>query len=411
MKFANYSFNARGVNNLGDNMQIIAIEQIYETMGIAQNDVVYIDTNKLSTYDGEYVVLPVTMPLVDFRPHGIAGRFSDRIIPMFLGFTMVKDTLLPEETAYLNRMTPIGCRDERTLQTMRRYGIESYLHGCITATLPLRDLDAKYDSVYIVDAPSGLEQYIPNYILKKSIRKTHLHSGLTEDPKHLMQKYYDEYKANASLVITSLLHCAVPCIAAGIPVILAKSGTGISYRFSWLEKLTDIYLEQDFKNIDWNPKPILYEKHKKDLLDLTIKRLKKAYDRYSDTLDLSLFYESRDPKPYINDACQSLIRYIGDHWTDKMGDYQYAVWGLTQIAEYLISFIDSNYPNAKLCHVYDAFRQEELGGLMSMNPEAISKYPDETVFVCTNGAAKAAEKIQEECSNKDIKFAFMEPVK
>ena len=28
MKFANYRFQARGVNNLGDNMQIIAIDNI-----------------------------------------------------------------------------------------------------------------------------------------------------------------------------------------------------------------------------------------------------------------------------------------------------------------------------------------------------------------------------------------------
>ena len=32
MKFANYKFNARGINNLGDQMQIIAIDKIYQKM-------------------------------------------------------------------------------------------------------------------------------------------------------------------------------------------------------------------------------------------------------------------------------------------------------------------------------------------------------------------------------------------
>ena len=45
MKFANYKFNARGVNNLGDNMQLIAIDSIYERMGIPKEDIIYIDKN------------------------------------------------------------------------------------------------------------------------------------------------------------------------------------------------------------------------------------------------------------------------------------------------------------------------------------------------------------------------------
>lgn len=41
MKYANYKFYARGVNNLGDNMQLIAIDSIYEQMVIPKEDIIY----------------------------------------------------------------------------------------------------------------------------------------------------------------------------------------------------------------------------------------------------------------------------------------------------------------------------------------------------------------------------------
>jgi len=411
MKFANYSFSARGVNNLGDNMQIIAIDELYKSMGIPKNDILYINTNDLATYDGEYVVLPVTMPLVDYRVGGISGRFSQRIIPVFLGLTMVKDTLSSEEITYLNKMAPIGCRDERTLNIMRRYGIKSYLHGCITTTLPLRNLDKNYNKVFIVDVSKEIKEFIPDYLIKKAVYKTHMHENLKEDPKELMQQYYDEYKNEASLVITSLLHCAIPCIAAGIPVILAKSGKAISYRFAWLEKLTKIYTGPEFEDINWNPQPILFEEHKKRVIDITIKRLWQTYNEYSDIFDLSLYYETRERKLYINDACQTLIEYVDKNWTNKKGKYKYSIWGLTQIGEYMVSYINKKYPHAKLCHVYDTFRKEEFCGIKSEHPNAIINYPDETVIVATNGAVDAAKKILTKKGNEKIKFAYVKIIR
>ena len=160
MKFANYAFRARGVNNLGDQMQIIAIDHIYRQMGVPRDDIVYIDYHNLRDYDGDYAILPVSMPMVDYFPNGFADRFSDRIIPVFLGVTMVKESLTEKEQTYLRKYAPIGCRDERTLRTMRRYGIMAYLNGCITVTLPRRAHEAGGD-IYIVDVDESCQQLIP----------------------------------------------------------------------------------------------------------------------------------------------------------------------------------------------------------------------------------------------------------
>lgn len=409
MRYANYIFNARGVNNLGDNMQIIAIDNIYQEMGIKKEDIVYINTNDLDKYDGEYVVLPVTMPLVDYRENGVAGRFSDRIIPVFLGLTLVKETLLPKEIEYYNRFSPIGCRDERTLNTLRKYGIKSYLHGCITATLPLRNnLTDKRKKVYIVNPPKGIEQYIPKELMENVVYKNHLQEGITENPKEMMQMYYDEYKNNAALVITSLLHCSVPCMAAGIPVILAKDR--VSYRMAWLEKLLKIYTKDEFDCIDWNASPVLYEAHKKKILELSIARIQDAFNEYSKIYDISYFYEDRVKKDYIIDACDSLISFIDKNWVDKNKAYQYSIWGLTQIGEYVVDYITTNYPNAKLCHAYDSFRQAKFCGLTSEHPDNIKIFKDETVFVATNGAEKAARELFEKIEKEQGTFAFVELV-
>ena len=114
-----------------------------------------------------------------------------------------------------------------------------------------------------------------------------------------MIDYYDNYKKTASLVITSLLHCAVPCLAAGIPIILARKE--ISYRFGWLESLTPIYDKKNFENIEWNPLPVNYENHKKQILALSIDRIQQTRDKYMKYTDVSIIYESRVRNTYVNE--------------------------------------------------------------------------------------------------------------
>ncbi|MBE6968542.1 MAG: polysaccharide pyruvyl transferase family protein [Ruminococcaceae bacterium] len=405
MKFANYHFQARGVNNLGDNMQILAIDHIYEQMGIDLKDVVYIDTNELSTYKGEYVILPVTMPLVDYREGGIAGRFSPYIIPVFLGLTMVKETLEDVEVAYYKKYEPIGCRDERTLNTLRRYQIRCYLHGCITITLPKRESEPERGEVFLVDVDPKLAERIPASLRENAQIRTHLRHEKLEDAKAETLRQYQEYKDKARLVITSLLHCSMPCVAAGIPVILLKDR--VSYRMSWLEKLLPINTPDKLEGTDWDPAPVELDAHRDRVLSLTIERLWKAYEENAPLCDLSWFYEDREKSEYINDACDSLKRWVDTHWTDRDAAYDYGLWGLTQIGEWLADYIAARYPNARLCHVYDSFRAAKFKGLRSVHPDVIRENPDEVVFVTTNGAEKAAKNLFEEMNKPEGSYAFL----
>lgn len=133
MVFANYELSNNGRRYIGDNIQIYAIDEFYRKCGI--KNIAYIKFDELSTYNGEYAILPVTLPLINYVNGGIAGWFSSHIIPVFLGLTIAKSSLTCEEVQYLKNYEPIGCRDECTMLTMRKYGIQSYLGGCITLTL------------------------------------------------------------------------------------------------------------------------------------------------------------------------------------------------------------------------------------------------------------------------------------
>src|SRR6185295_1108834 len=66
----------------------------------------------------------------------------------------------------------------------------------------------------------------PNEIRDKMIFKTHFFDRSTLNLSQrlsLAQEYLDEY-AQAKLVVTSRIHCALPCLALGTPVLFIDMG-------------------------------------------------------------------------------------------------------------------------------------------------------------------------------------------
>lgn len=408
MKFANYHYIGKNINNLGDHVQVLTVDYLYHQMGIPKEEIVYIDKDDLATYDGEPVVLPVSMPLIDYKEHGIAGMFSKQITPVFLGLTLAKDILSDEEVEYYKKHEPVGCRDERTYNTLCGYGINAYLGGCMTVILPRREQNAeKQKKIFIIDPTQGIKTYLPEEIRKNAVRDTHLFYGAMENPKQKAAARYRQYCEEGALVITSLLHCATPCMAMGIPVILAKDV--VSYRFSWLEALLTIYTPGSYEQIDWAPKPVDYEPHKQKMLNLIIHRVQGVNNR--EEIDaVHEFYMDRSRCDYVNDAFLPLQRFIDSHWLDAEKPYRYAVWGLTQMAELTVSYISKHYPNAKLCHVYDAKYTSRLGGLHAETPDHIAEHPNETVFVTTVAACSPAKAYFDSLNRPADSYALLSVV-
>ena len=389
-RFANYRYHGKNINNLGDHAQIMTIDYLYSTMGVQQKDLIYIDIDELSTYDGPEVRIPVSMPLINHCEHGIAGMFSDKITPVFLGLTTPRNSLSAEEVDYLKKYEPIGCRDEQAYNLMKCYGIEAYLGGCLTVALPERlPNPEKQNKIFIVDPPEDLHDFIPEAIRKQAIWDTHIYYGHLDNPAQKAEEQYKKYREEAKLVVTGLLHGAMPCMAYGIPVILARKY--MSYRFAWAEALLPIYTSENYSHIDWNPKPVHQNEHKKLVKALFQKRMR-GESAIAEMKQVHDFYMSREKHTYVNDVFITIQEFIENTWTEHDRAYEYAVWGLTQMAEMTVDYISTRYPNARLMHIYDKKEGLVFRGQTAIAPENIEKYPNETVFVTTVSAAGFAEE-------------------
>lgn len=236
--------------NVGDNIQSLAAKQFLPRVDE------FVNREKLGEYKGD----PIKMILNGWFTHNAANWVpSDDIIPLFVSFHM-NNTAAPlmlskKGIDYLKKHQPIGCRDQYTVDTLNEHGIEAYFTGCLTLTLDSYKAngDQKTDKIYIVDPLYGYttpRKIIRNYksffksilngkILELGKRKKHLSNFISKDlldnaiyvnqepPSktysqeqkfEMAEKLLHDY-ARAKLVITSRIHCALPCLAMGTPVI------------------------------------------------------------------------------------------------------------------------------------------------------------------------------------------------
>ena len=130
MKYGNLIHNglSRGednrVVNLGDAFEIIAIDEIYERMGISREQIVEIDMYELDKYNGEPVILPINFMLATQSMGANILKMSQNIIPIFLGVTFGQTRFTKEQLGLLKNSEPIGCRDERTKNILLSGGLK-----------------------------------------------------------------------------------------------------------------------------------------------------------------------------------------------------------------------------------------------------------------------------------------------
>ena len=412
MKFANISFIGREVCNIGDNVQLMAIDHLYACMGIRENDIIRIPYNELSTWkseDGEKALLPMNFPILEFFEKGLAGIFSADIVPVFLGLTYLKTYLKQDEVEYLKKHEPIGCRDEYTYNTMQKYGIQSYLNGCMTLTLSVKrkNLVNGAGKVYLVGVPQEIERKLPQSILTNAVRRTQTipREEIGQDINEYVAGRMREYKENAKIVVTSLLHCAVPCISMGIPVILVLPK--VSYRFSWIERILPIYTIDEIENIDWNVcVSNEVEEIKEEMLENAIEMIKTRLDDNAIQMQrcdgISAYFLNRVRRSYYVEGFDKMVAYLRANYSND-SEFDYAVWGLTWIAEMVCKYITDNYPNARLAAVFDKNKEILFEGIWSQKIESIEKEKlhNMEIFVTAGAATAAAQKYFEEIRKSD----------
>lgn len=388
MKFANlivdFERESKRQRNVGDDIQIYAIEKLYEYMKVPKSEIIRIKHSEIFTYDGEYVVLPINYPF-----YGCYELLSKKIIPVYLGISILSGKVY--ESLRLKQFEPIGCRDNHTLNELYKYGVKAYLNGCMTITLPKREKLPKSGKVFFVDICDELKKFIPEYLLEKAEYTTHLffQKYIDED---FSRDIYQKYIREASLVVSSRMHCIVPCLAAGIPVIYAAKE--ISFRSTWLENIIPLYSQETFHEINWNPDTVDIEAIKNRILENASERIMSTYNAYTKILNISEIFETNSKIKFVYEPLNTTFSYIDKNWKNKKSN-SYIIWGATQTAEMIKEYIKNNYPTAIYIGMIDLFRETTPFGETTRKLDLLNQF-EGTVFVAVEAANKMALEIFEE---------------
>ncbi|MDE6717328.1 MAG: polysaccharide pyruvyl transferase family protein [Muribaculaceae bacterium] len=258
--------------NIGDYIQSLAARQYLPQVDQLLN------RERLDDYDDDEVKLIMNGWFTHTPSHWIPAK---NIHPHFVAFHInhsVQSRMLTQEgITYLKTHGPIGCRDLFTTELLQSKGVPAFYSGCLTLTLDLKYKVAdkeRGDDIYIVDPIFNIEEgetllksprsflsallrgkfidlfrkkRLINRIIPKEIRKKAIYTHHQLPPndipdserfriaEDLLHRY-----AKAKLVITSRIHCALPCLALGTPVIFIDSFSDSSNK-SRLKGLTDLF--------------------------------------------------------------------------------------------------------------------------------------------------------------------------
>jgi Polysaccharide pyruvyl transferase len=140
----------------------------------------------------------------------------------------------PAVIRYFQQHGPVGARDHGTLELLRTWGIYSYFSGCLTLTLERPEVERESDLVVLCDVPDAVAAIVDGTKLLQVQRTAHRNEKTKgiEARFGQAQALVDIY-ARAGCVVTTRLHCALPCLAMGTPVLFLDTAPG-TYRFSGL---------------------------------------------------------------------------------------------------------------------------------------------------------------------------------
>lgn len=287
--------------NIGDYVQAVASSQFYPQVdGFVDRDDelnTYDGEPCKMIMNGWYMHYPQNWPPTD--------KIDPLFVAFHLNSVARDQLLADESLAYLKRHEPIGCRDLTTTEMLRERGLDAYFSGCMTLTLGykygrqnVRTTERTDEATYIVDPlyngpinaanllsalqtmlahPADYMRLLRNpglclyfgrnfvkrwlytalyykeyvrlfgrdlvmnstYITQEStIYRTDFHSDaeLLKEAERLVRLY-----ARARLVITSRIHCALPCLGLETPVVYIERGNDSESSRCRLGGLLDLF--------------------------------------------------------------------------------------------------------------------------------------------------------------------------
>lgn len=386
--------------NLGDPIQSYAVKNLYCEMGIPEEDIIPVPRYDLSDYDGEECVCVVNSAS-NYEELAYDSHFmppSDKVhaIPMSLHIHRE----LPEaELAYYKTCGGVGCRDLYTVEYLKGLGVDAYLTGCLTLTLPRRSEETarKADKVYFLDVPSDVMKIMPQELKEEGVVLTNIlrFENPGNSNRISIEDAYEEHRKGeervallrdtARLVITAKLHVASPCLAMGIPVILAKNHFGD--RFGFIDRLIPTYTPEHYDEIDWNPQPVDFEEDKAKIKQVFFDRVRAVASRTA----LDKMWKDKEPiyKIDYHTATYHAVKKIAF----PKQEFSYAVWGVVlSAAFYLDEAMKSQVPRAKLIAGIDIAAEGTYCGVDIIKPDEIKNLQKDTIIIVAAPTAQNPAK-------------------
>lgn len=267
--------------NIGDYIQSLAARQFLDNTNIQ-----YYHRDNLNHYSGNFAKVIMngwfTHQPLNWPP---SSHISPLFVAFHLNSSAYKELLSDKSIEYFKKYEPIGCRDENTADALNKRGVDAYFSSCLTTTLGYKYASSKArKNIYIVDPVhyvpemnfrfrkflllfeyilhfKGINRYIKKIkeqnvydlsfkcenlnryaaiirsynIIKKILSPKDLSNAIILTQYH----YAHEYPTNelrfkraeelihlyseAQLVITSRIHCALPCLGLSTPVIFLQN--------------------------------------------------------------------------------------------------------------------------------------------------------------------------------------------
>jgi hypothetical protein len=278
MKFA--QMVCASSRNIGDDIQSIAVADNLPRIDL------YLDRERLNVIGDTD---PICMVMNAWFMHGDAWPPSSILHPIFVGFHVAPEArpIVRKHVQYLKQYEPIGTRDVGTAEFLNALGVKSEVTYCMSLTFPRRERKPASGKVIRVDA-YGIE--VPKALRSGSIHLSHIVAGMKDETKlRYARELIEFYRDNARLVITTRLHCALPCIAMGIPVVFFGDSTdfrtriirdigGIIYNKRLHQRGAVGKLGAVLDPVEWSPEPVDVSTIRQRLLqavDDRIQRLQK----------------------------------------------------------------------------------------------------------------------------------------
>ncbi|HKE36273.1 MAG TPA: polysaccharide pyruvyl transferase family protein, partial [Candidatus Baltobacteraceae bacterium] len=260
MRFAGLKISTE---NLGDHVQLLAAEKLLRRVGIVPEVRLDRDNEIASAKPIDGITPPVGILLNGwYKTNPAEWPPNPKLDPIYLGFhtrLFQSPTLVsPAAIDHYKAHEPIGCRDRYTAVVLRSRGVDTFVSYCLSLLYERRLLSPETQTeTFVVSRDEGVLSHLPPSIGDYQFIRHYSGTFDFDENMKRVAHLLELYRTRAKLIVTTLLHCALPAVAMGIPVVVFYPANSQQMhasdreRFSSLERLVRVFYLNEAGDADW----------------------------------------------------------------------------------------------------------------------------------------------------------------